>query len=90
MYTNHLDQDYVIRFLKGLSDHFNTVKSQIMLVDPLSNISRVFSLVTQQERELGFPSVETITLFNKSSVPRSGNQNHHKPNSSAMGKQCRI
>ncbi|KAK4273001.1 hypothetical protein QN277_021477 [Acacia crassicarpa] len=88
LYKNHLDQDYVIRFLKGLSDRFSTVKSQIMLVDPLPNINRVFSLVTQQERELGFQPVEAVTLFNKSSTPRTGNQNHYKPNSSAMGKQC--
>ncbi|KAK4275938.1 hypothetical protein QN277_018948 [Acacia crassicarpa] len=88
LYQKHMDEDYVIRFLKGLSDRFGTVKSQIMLVDPLPNINRVFSLVTQQERELGFQPPETITLFNKASVSRSNSQNASRPNPSVSGKMC--
>ncbi|XP_021659032.2 uncharacterized protein LOC110648962 [Hevea brasiliensis] len=44
--------DYVIRFLKGLNDQFTTVKSQIMLLESLPSINKVFSLVIQQERQL--------------------------------------
>lgn len=43
-HTNH-----VIDFLKGLSDSFGTVRSQIVLMDPTS---RVFALVLQHERHL--------------------------------------
>ncbi|KAK4277295.1 hypothetical protein QN277_015312 [Acacia crassicarpa] len=48
----HRDEDQVIRFLKGLNESFASVKSQIMLLDPLPPITRVFSLIVQQEREL--------------------------------------
>jgi len=46
------EHDYVIRFLKGLNDHFTHTKSQIMAMDPLPTVSKAFSLVLQQEREL--------------------------------------
>jgi len=43
-------QDFIIRFLKGLANGFSVVRSQILLMDPLPPISRVFSMVVQQER----------------------------------------
>lgn len=43
------DSELVICFLKGLSDNYNTVRSQILLMDPLPSINKVFSLVLQQE-----------------------------------------
>ncbi|GAU43620.1 hypothetical protein TSUD_185130 [Trifolium subterraneum] len=45
------DSDQVIRFLKGLNDQYAAVRSQIMLMDPLPNISKVYSLLVQQERQ---------------------------------------
>ncbi|XP_050913675.1 uncharacterized protein LOC127128420 [Lathyrus oleraceus] len=46
------DQDYVIRFLKGLNEKFTHSKSQIMMMNPLPDIDKTFSLVIQQEREM--------------------------------------
>ncbi|KAG8649450.1 hypothetical protein MANES_08G092911v8 [Manihot esculenta] len=43
--------NYEIRFLKWLNDQFANVKSQIMTMDPLPNVNKVFSLVLQQERQ---------------------------------------
>ncbi|XP_017420238.1 uncharacterized protein LOC108330251 [Vigna angularis] len=43
--------EHVICFLKGLNDTYNTVRTQILLMDPLPNINRVFSLIMQQERQ---------------------------------------
>ena len=48
-YNQH---DHVIRFLKGLNTEFATVKSQILLMDPLPAINRVFALVLQHERQI--------------------------------------
>ncbi|XP_006586507.1 uncharacterized protein [Glycine max] len=44
-------QDFIIRILKGLDDHFSVVHSQILLMDPLPSSNRVFSMVAQQERQ---------------------------------------
>ncbi|XP_061339222.1 uncharacterized protein LOC133285922 [Gastrolobium bilobum] len=53
---NSKERDYSIRFLKGLNDQFSHVRSQIMLMDPLPSVNRVFSLVAQQERQLQIES----------------------------------
>jgi len=44
---------YVIFFLKGLNDSYNHVRTQILLVEPLPNINRAFSLIIQRERQIG-------------------------------------
>ncbi|XP_014489576.1 uncharacterized protein LOC106752408 [Vigna radiata var. radiata] len=43
--------EHVICFLKGLNDTYNTVRTQILLMEPLPNINCVFSLIMQQERQ---------------------------------------
>jgi len=40
-------QDFIIRFLKGLEEHFSVVRSQILLMDPLPSVNRVFSMIIQ-------------------------------------------
>lgn len=40
-----------IRFLTKLNENFSMVKSQILLMDPLPNINRIFSMVIQHERQ---------------------------------------
>ena len=44
-------QDFIIRFLKGLDDRLSVVCSQILLMDPLPSVNRVFSMVIQNERQ---------------------------------------
>jgi hypothetical protein len=48
--TNHTLL-YIIRFLTGLNDSFAVVKSQILLLDPLPPMNKVFSMVLQHERQ---------------------------------------
>nr|KYP53204.1 hypothetical protein KK1_024830 [Cajanus cajan] len=43
-------EDYVICFLKGLNEKYSHVKSHILMLDPLPPLTKVFSLVVQQER----------------------------------------
>lgn len=44
--------EYAICFLKGMNDNFNHLKSQILMVEPLPDVSKVFSSILQQERQL--------------------------------------
>jgi hypothetical protein len=46
------EQDCVLKFLKGLNEQYSHVRSQIMMMEPLPPIHKVFSLVLQQERNL--------------------------------------
>ncbi|XP_061355655.1 uncharacterized protein LOC133300166 [Gastrolobium bilobum] len=45
------ERDHMIRFLKGLNDQYSQVRSQIMLIDPLPDVTRAFAMIVQQERQ---------------------------------------
>jgi hypothetical protein len=42
-------EDQVIQFLSGLNEHFSVVKTQVLLMDPLPPLNKVYSLVIQEE-----------------------------------------
>jgi len=68
---------YAMCFLTGLNDNFNMVKSQILLMDPLPPMNRIFSMVLQHESQGNFtPIVEdslpSINAVN-SGKPKYGN-----------------
>ena len=41
--------DYVLKFLVGLNDSYAFIRSQLLLMVPLPNMSKVFSLLLQEE-----------------------------------------
>ncbi|XP_075670303.1 uncharacterized protein LOC142640096 [Castanea sativa] len=43
------DKAYVMRFLMGLNENFETLRSQILMHDPFPSMSKVYSLVLQEE-----------------------------------------
>lgn len=77
------DNDHVIRFLRGLNEQYSHVKSQIMLMKPLPDINEAFSLLCQQERELGGPVKEPQILFNST---EDRNQNWNRNNRGRGGR----
>ena len=44
-------QEYVMQFLMGLNESFVQTRSQILMMEPLPPIAKVFSLVAQDERQ---------------------------------------
>ncbi|MCI19244.1 retrovirus-related pol polyprotein from transposon TNT 1-94, partial [Trifolium medium] len=65
-----------IRFLTGLNDSFDLVRSQILLMDPLPPINKIFSMVIQYERQfapvnVGSDLEESKVLVNASDARRS-------------------
>ncbi|CAN1800881.1 hypothetical protein LINPERHAP1_LOCUS22725 [Linum perenne] len=50
------EQDSVIRFLRGLNDNFSSPRSQVMLLEPLPSLDKVFTMMIQQERDIGVHS----------------------------------
>ncbi|KAL2581426.1 hypothetical protein AAZV13_15G184350 [Glycine max] len=75
------EQDYVMRFLMGLNDNFDGVRSQILLMDPLPNVTRVFSMVIQHAVA---PSSELQSLVNLA----EGKKYMGKGKSCSGPKQC--
>lgn len=46
------EDDQVIRFLKGLSDEFSSIKSGVLLLDPMPPVHKVFAMAMKLERQL--------------------------------------
>jgi len=44
-------QEYIYHFLMGLNDSFSNIRGQILLLEPLPPINKVFSLILQDERQ---------------------------------------
>ncbi|OMO54213.1 Integrase, catalytic core [Corchorus capsularis] len=59
------ENDQVIVFIKGLSDLYASVKTQILLMDPLPSLNKAYSLVIQQERSsmIYVPNVADINVM---------------------------
>ncbi|MCH79609.1 retrovirus-related Pol polyprotein from transposon TNT 1-94 [Trifolium medium] len=79
-----------IRFLTGLNDSFDLVRSQILLMDPLPTINKVFSMVIQYERQFGgsssnLDSEDSQVLINASDSRRPQGRGKGHYNSSNNG-----
>jgi len=46
---NHRNEDQIMQFLTGLNENFSVVKTQILLLNPLPTLNKVYSLVIQEE-----------------------------------------
>ncbi|PNY15324.1 pectin acetylesterase [Trifolium pratense] len=77
---------HAMRFLTGLNDNFNVVKSQILLIDPFPPTNKIFSMVLQHERQSGvIVSDDSKALSNASDGSRSGK---NSMSSSGSKKYC--
>ena len=61
-------QTCLMQFLMGLNETFTQVRGQILLMDPMPNIDRVFSLIRQEEwqrsiGQLSVPYVQSTALL---------------------------
>lgn len=59
---NHI-LPYAIRFLIGLNEYFSMVKSQILLMDPIPPMNKIFSMALQHERQGHFALVKDDSVF---------------------------
>ena len=63
-----------MHFLMGLNDSYSQIKGQILLMDTLPSINKVYSLLIQEERQRSvehgnFVHIESTTLVVKGSNP---------------------
>ena len=62
--------DYIHSFLMGLNENFSIVKDHILLMEPLPDINKVFSLIQNHEKQRGIgilplPTVGSTALFSR-------------------------
>lgn len=77
--------EQVVCFLKGLGEVYGTVKSNILMMDPLPFINKAYGLVLQQEGQLqGSNIIDSKVLFNSSNQPNSqGNWSYNQEKGTA-------
>ncbi|XP_031270522.1 uncharacterized protein LOC116128896 [Pistacia vera] len=78
--ADHSQKEYVMSFLMGLHDSFAQVRGQLLLMDPIPPINKVFSLVSQEAHQrnvnvtsVGSGGVESMAFAVKNDVARSNN-----------------
>jgi len=83
-------QEYVLQFLMGLNESFSHVKGQILLMDPLPPINKVFSLVVQHEQQkeksgsLSTMNNNASALFTKGPSISPSPPSYHRPTASSL------
>ena len=78
--------EYVMKFLVGLNDSYASVRGQILLMEPLPSINKVFALVSQEERQRELNSTPMLHGVKSGSTalvitnykPYGGNKNFGK------------
>lgn len=80
------DYEHPICFLKGLGDLYSTVKTQILMMDPLPHIDKVYSMVLQQERQLTGESITESKVFFNSSQNQNNWKQQGRNNGNGKGK----
>jgi hypothetical protein len=92
---DNYQQACLMQFLMGLNETFTPVRGQILLMDPMPHIDKVFSLLRQEERQrsigqISLPRVESTALLCKSDSarpyqPKQGYQKKDKPTCTHCG-----
>ncbi|KAK2390516.1 putative mitochondrial protein [Trifolium repens] len=90
-----------IRFLTGLNDTFDPVRAQILLMNPLPSLNKIFSMVIQHERQYNSTHFDDSKVLINAHDSRKGqgrgrgnggyssNQGGNRSNTfSAKGKEC--
>jgi len=72
-------EDRAMQLLRGLNDNFSNIKSHVLLLDPIPPISKIFSLVVQQERQFMAGHVAAQIRGNYVPIPSSSSDNSHTP-----------
>jgi hypothetical protein len=92
-------RQYVYQFLMGLNESFSHIRGQILLLDPLPPMNKVFSLVLQEERQRGLSissgsfNHNTTALLTKTAVssqPRTNSKANYKGKNRPTCSHCGI
>ena len=55
-------KESVMKFLMGLNDFFSQVRTQVLLMDPIPSLSKVYSLLTQEETQRTAPNASVVKV----------------------------
>ncbi|XP_030487149.1 uncharacterized protein LOC115704067 [Cannabis sativa] len=62
IFLDYFNQNQVLQFLTGLNESYASVRAQILLNEPIPNLSRVFAMIVQGEHQRSLGSSNAIPL----------------------------
>ena len=76
-----LSNNQLMQFLMGLNESFDSVRSQILLLDPLPSVNKVYSMVLRIEKQrevsdLFTENLENTAMFARSSFTKPAGRSH--------------
>ncbi|XP_022867559.1 uncharacterized protein LOC111387248 [Olea europaea var. sylvestris] len=78
---DHYQTEYVMSFFMGLDDSFAQTRSQILLMDPIPPINKVFALVSQEKLQRTMNNVAGTSTGNNPmafNIKNEGNRSNNK------------
>ncbi|KAK2427099.1 hypothetical protein QL285_025700 [Trifolium repens] len=74
---NYRTEDQIIQFLSGLNENFSVVRTQVLLMDPLPTINKVYSLVVQEESNFAVSNPVTSNSDDSSVLVNASDSKKH-------------
>ncbi|XP_019186565.1 PREDICTED: uncharacterized protein LOC109181268 [Ipomoea nil] len=79
------DNDQVIRFLEGLNDEYETIKSDVLVMDPMPEMEKVLNMTLKVERKIkGSVSQRNIDIIQSNAIQNNQAQSEEELNVVAM------
>ena len=75
-----------MKFLMGLNDSFSQVRSQVLLMDPIPSLSKVYSLLIQEETQRSVPSTSFAKVDSTALAAKLSNEHLGSFLGGAVGK----
>lgn len=94
-FIDHLEYELVMIFLMGLSDSYVGVRAQFLLMNPIPEITKVFSLIFQEEhqrsvgQDLNFTNL-IILAATEASKRQNNDQSSKKENQRLVCSHCNV
>ncbi|KAL5542827.1 hypothetical protein UlMin_010537 [Ulmus minor] len=85
VWLDHQHKEYVLHFLMGLNESYAQIRGQILMMEPLPAINKVFSLVIQEERHINIGVNYAILV----SEPLAFGSNSNVPSVSSGGSKTK-
>ncbi|KAL5556865.1 hypothetical protein UlMin_039101 [Ulmus minor] len=85
IWADYQHKEYVLQFLMGLNESYAQNRGQILMIEPLPTINKVFSLIIQEERHRNIGSNSGIHV----SEPMAFGSNSNAPAGSSGGSRTR-
>ncbi|KAM6584033.1 hypothetical protein CsatB_011035 [Cannabis sativa] len=79
IFLEYYNRNQVLQFLTGLNESYASVRAQILLNEPLPNLSRVFAMIVQEERQRTLGSSENPPLASSVRPPPTNPPRNKKP-----------